>query len=182
MNYYAPPAPPSTRALTVTRWITVVVSALLTAVATLRVIQMHDNVEFLERYDGMASRASGDGKGLKGGSEAISHTETLIVVMYVTVAAIALLGVCALLTATGRQWTRVLCVVLMLGPMGVVVHGALDGGSNTMWGLVFLVPFVALMILWCLPAVSRGLAVKRSARARPAPHHPGPWQPRPPGW
>ncbi|MCT2582724.1 hypothetical protein [Actinophytocola gossypii] len=179
MYHHAPPAPPSTRMLTTTKWITVVVSVLLTAVATLRVVQMHDNVKLLERYDGVASRASGDGKGLKGGAEAIAYNETLIIVMYVTVAAIALLGVCALLTATGRQWPRVLCVLLMLGPMGVVVHGALEGGSNTMWGLVFLVPFLALMVLWCLPGVSRGLAVKRAARARPMPP-PAAWQPRHP--
>lgn len=163
-----PPPPPSTRTLTVAKWITFVVSVLLTGLAVLWVMQLHHNVEFLNRFDRMADAGSGDGKGLKGGADAIANAERNVIIGYVTLAAIALLGVFALIAGTGQQWARVLTAVLTLGPMGVVVYGAQEGGSNTMWALVFLIPFIALMVLWCLPGVSRGLAAKRAARTRPA--------------
>jgi hypothetical protein len=49
------------------------------------------------------------------------------------------------------------CVLLLLGPMGVIVWGVADDGSDALYALAFLVPFVALLVLWCLPGVSRGV-------------------------
>lgn len=57
-------------------------------------MQLNHNVEFLEGYDDLASRGSGDGAGLKGGaSEAIATAKTNVIIGYVTLAAIVLLGV-----------------------------------------------------------------------------------------
>lgn len=161
---YGPVPPLSTRTLTVAKWITVTVSVLLTGLAVLWVMQLRHNVEFLEGYKNLADRGSGDGQGLKGGEEAIAHAETSVLIGYVTLAAIVLLGICALIAGTGQQWARVLTAILTLGPMGVVVFGALEGGSNTMYALVFLIPFIGLLVLWCAPGVSRGIAAKRAAR------------------
>lgn len=152
----APVRPPSTRMLTVTKWITVVVSALLTGVAVLWVRGLHNSVKFLEAYK----------NALDDPAEAIANAERNVVIGYVTLAAIALIGVTALVAGFGQQWARVLCALLLLGPTGVIVWGVVDGGSDSLYALAFLVPFVTLLILWCLPGVSRGLATKRSARAR----------------
>lgn len=163
-----PPAygpPPSTRVLTVTKWITVVVSVLLTAVSVLWVMQLQHNVDFLEHYTDLADKGSGDGQGLKGGEDAIAKAETNVVIGFATLVAIALLGVFALLAGLGLRWARVLTAILTAGPMVVIVYGALDGGSETGFAFSFLVPFIALTVLWCLPGVTRAMTAKRARRA-----------------
>lgn len=148
----APVRPPSTRVLTVTKWITVSVSLLLTGVCVFWVRQLHINVEFIEHYDGVADFSD----------EAIPNAERNVVIGYVTTAAVALLGITALVAGFGQQWARVLCMLLLLGPMGVIVYGVASDGSDALYALAFLVPFIALFILWCLPGVSRGLAYKKA--------------------
>lgn len=152
--------------LTVAKWITVSLSLLLTAASVLWVIQLQHNVEFLEHYKGLADKGSGDGQGLKGGSEAIANAERNVLIGFSTLAAIALLGVFALLAGIGLRWARVLTTILTVGPMVVIVYGALEGGSKTAFAFSFLVPFIALTVLWCLPGVTRGMAVKRARRVR----------------
>jgi len=150
----APVRPPSTRMLTATKWITVSVSVLLTGLCVFWVRQLHVNVEFIKHY----SRA--------GFSEnAIPNAERYVLIGYVTTAAVALIAITALVAGFGQQWARVLCMLLLLGPMGVIVWGVASDGSDALYALAFLVPFIALFILWCLPGVSRGLATKKAARA-----------------
>jgi hypothetical protein len=84
-----------------------------------------------------------------------------VVIGYVTTAAVALIGITALVAGFGQQWARVLCALLLLGPMGVIVWGVASDGSDALYALAFLVPFVALFALW-LPGVSRGLAYKKA--------------------
>lgn len=164
-NGYGPVPPQSTRMLTVVKWVTVVLSALLTVACVFWVDAMHQKKEYLEQFKDLADRDSGDGKGLKGGEEAIASAEADIVIVTATLAAVALLGVMALLAGFGLRWAHVLTVFLTLGPMGVVVYGVVDGGSDSLYALVFLVPFIALTVLWCLPGTRRGMAVRRARRA-----------------
>jgi hypothetical protein len=37
-----------------------------------------------------------------------------------------------------------------------------------LYALVFLVPFILLTVLWCLPAIGRGMAARRARRAATA--------------
>ncbi|MDQ3785755.1 MAG: hypothetical protein M3422_00745 [Actinomycetota bacterium] len=148
----APVRPPSTRLLTVTAWITISVSVLLTGVCVFWVRQLRVNVEFIAHYDDVAGFSD----------DAIPNAERYVVIGYVTTAAVALIGVTALVAAFGQQWARVLCMLLLLGPMGVIVWGVASDGSDALYALAFLVPFVVLFVLWCLPGVSRGLADKKA--------------------
>ncbi len=158
MQVPAPPVPPpSTRLLTVTKWITVGVSVLLTGLAVLWVAQLHRNVDVLAAHGGL----------LDDREQSIARAETHVVIAYTTLVGIALIGVAALLAGTGQRWARVLCVLLLCGPMGVIVYGVVDGGDSALYALAFLVPFGALLLLWCLPGVSRGLAVIRARRRAP---------------
>ena len=167
-QWTAPPVqapPPSTRMLTTITWLTVVVSSLLTVAGVFWIRFLHDSLAFLEHYSAKADEASGDGKGLKGGTEAIASAEVNVVIGYSTVAAIVLLGVLALCAGAGVRWARVCTAILMAGPIGVVVYGVADGGSESLWALSLLTPFVTLAVLWCLPGVTRAMAVKRWRRA-----------------
>lgn len=159
------PPPPSTRMLTTVTWLTVVVSLLLTAAGVFWIRFLHHSLAFLEHYAAKADHASGDGKGLKGGAEAIASAEANVVIGYSTVAAIVLLGVLALCAGAGLAWARVCTAILMAGPIGVVVYGVADGGSDSLWALSLLTPFVTLAVLWCLPGVTRAMAVRRWRRA-----------------
>ncbi|GAB3434059.1 hypothetical protein [Actinophytocola sediminis] len=157
---YPPPGPPpSTRALTVVKWITFGVSVLLTGLAVFWVMGLRRKVEFLEAAERKSIPMAEP--------DFVASAEGQVVIAATTLGVIALLGVSALLTGLGLRAARVLCVLLTLGPIGVVVYGVVDGGSGDLWALVLLVPFLALMLLWCLPAVTRGLAVKRARRAAP---------------
>ena len=147
----APVRPPSTRLSTVTTWITVVVSVLLTVLCVFWVRQLQVNVAFIEHHDGVAGFSE----------EAVPNAERYVVIGYVTTAAVALIGVTALVAGFGVRWARVLCVLLLLGPMGVIVWGVADDGPDALYALAFLVPFIVLVVLWCLPGVSRGLAYKK---------------------
>jgi hypothetical protein len=147
-------APPSTRMLTVTKWITVGISVLLLGLGVLWVRQLHTNVKFLEAYRGA----------LDDPAKSLANAERNVLIGYVTLAAIALIGVTALVAGFGQQWARVVCMLLLIGPMGVIAYGAVDGGADSLYALAFLVPFIALLVLWGLPGVTRGLAVKRARR------------------
>jgi hypothetical protein len=150
--YPWPAPPPSTRALTVTKWLTVGLSTLLLGLGGVWIRQLHYNLEFLQRYEGY----------LDDPDAAYARAEQNIVIGYVTVAAIALLAICALCAGLGQRWARVLCVLLLLGPMGVIVYGVVDDGADSLYALAFLVPFGVLLVLWCLPAVTRGLMAKKT--------------------
>ena len=161
----APVRPPSTRMLTTITWLTVVVSLLLTVAGVFWIRFLHHSLAFLRHYAAKADHASGDGKGLKGGADAIAGAEANVVIGYSTVAAIVLLGVLALCAGAGWAWARACTAILMLGPVGVVIYGVADGGAETLWALSLTVPFVTLAVLWCLPGVTRAMAVKRRRRA-----------------
>lgn len=141
--------------LTVTKWITVSISVLLLGLGVLWIKQLHYNLEFLRRYD----RYHDDP------AATYARAEQNIVIGYVTLAAIALIGVTALVAGFGQQWARVLCMVLLTGPMGVIAYGVVDDGADALYALAFLVPFIALLVLWGTPGVTRGLAVKRARRS-----------------
>lgn len=156
VNYpQAPVRPPSTRMLTATKWITVSVSVLLIGLCVFWVRQLHINVEFIEHYSSAGAGFSED---------AIPNAERNVVIGYVTTAAVALIAITALVAGFGQQWARVLCMILLLGPMGVIVWGVASDSPDALYALAFLVPFIALLILWCLPGVSRGIAYKRARR------------------
>jgi len=140
--------------LTVIKWVTVGVSVLLTGLAAMWVVQLNANVDFAKNYAGM----------LDDPAKSLATAERNVVIGYVTLAAIALIGVTALLAGLGQQWARVLCTVLLLGPMGVIVYGVVSDGPEALFVLAFLVPFATLLVLWCLPGVSRGLRHKKAAR------------------
>lgn len=114
----------------------------------------------------VAGANSGDGKGLKGGADAIAKWEFLAALQWVTLVAVVLIGVFAVLAGIGWAWARVVCTILMVFPAAVVVFGAIDSGPRGMWGLVFVLPFVALITLWWLPGTSRGLKAKKAASVR----------------
>jgi hypothetical protein len=155
-----PPVRPSTRTLTATKWISVGMVVLLLPLMALWIWQGHRNLEFLRAVAGTAEANSGDGKGLKGGAEAIAKWETLIVLQYATAGAVVLIGILALLAGAGMAWARVLCTILILGPIGVIVYGVIDSGPEGLYGLAFLVPFILMQVLWWLPGTTRGLRVK----------------------
>jgi hypothetical protein len=141
--------------LTVTKWITVGISVLLLGLGVLWVRQLHTNVKFLEAYRGV----------LDDPAKSLANAERNVLIGYGTLAAIALIGITALVAGFGQRWARVVCMLLLIGPMGVIAYGAVDGGADSLYALAFLVPFIALLVLWGLPGVTRGLAVKRARRS-----------------
>ena len=149
--------------LTTTKWITVGIVVLLIPLMVLWIRHGHRILEGLRSLAGRAAGAgSGDGKGLKGGAEAIAWWEFLVVVEWATLCAVVLLGICAFLAGAGQPWARIGCTILMVFPIGVIIFGVIDSGPRGMWGLVFLVPFIALVVLWWLPGTSRALHAKQS--------------------
>jgi hypothetical protein len=112
----------------------------------------------------VAGTNSGDGKGLKGGAEGMEKWEFLIALQWVTLVAIVLIGLFAVLAGFGSSWARIVCTVLIVFPAAVVVFGAVDSGPKGMWGLVFVLPFAALVTLWWLPGTSRALKARKARR------------------
>jgi hypothetical protein len=139
-------------------------------------MQGYDNLDDLRSLSRrMAGANSGDGKGLKGGAEAMAWWEFLIVLQWATLAAVVLIGFFALLAGIGQSWPRVVCTVLIVFPIAVIIFGVIDSGAYGLWGLVFLVPFLALTVLWWLPGTSRGLRAKvalRTPLVLAPPHYP----------
>jgi hypothetical protein len=157
---------PSTRMLTATKWTTIGIVVLLIPLMGLWLMQGYENLNDLRSLSARVAGAnSGDGLGLKGGDEAIAHWEFLVVLQWATLAAVVLIGIFAFLAGTGQSWARILCTVLIVFPIGIVIFGVIDSGPRGMWGLVFLVPFIALVVLWWLPGTSRGMRARRSMRA-----------------
>jgi hypothetical protein len=148
--------------LTTTKWITVGIVVLLIPLMILWVMNGYRNLSGLRKLSGRVAGAnSGDGLGLKGGAEAIAWWEFLVIVQWVTLGAVVLLGIVALLAGTGRSWARILTTVLIVFPIGVIIFGVIDSGPKGLWGLVFLVPFGVLAVLWWLPGTTRGMRARR---------------------
>jgi hypothetical protein len=155
--------------LTATKWTTVGIVVLLIPLMGLWIMQGYRNLNGFRRLSGRVAGAnSGDGLGLKGGAEAIAKWEFLIVLQWATLVAVVLLGIFALLAGAGQSWARILCTVLTVFPVAVIIFGVIDGGPRGLWGLVFLVPFFALVVLWWLPGTSRGIRAKVDMRRSPA--------------
>lgn len=174
---YPPQGTPSTRTLTVTKWVTVSIVVLLTPLMVLWVMQGQHNLDSLRELSArVAGDNSGDGQGLKGGAEAIEHWEMLVVLQYAMAAAVILLGVFALLAGAGQSWARVMCAILTIVLVGAVVWGVIDSGEEGLWGLVFTVPFFVLFVLWLLPGTSRGIRAKVARRMPAAPVPPQGWR------
>lgn len=171
-----PPAPPrSTRSLTVTKWVSVGLAILLLPLMVLWLMQGLDNLDDLRKLSALAAGdGSGDGKGLKGGDEAIAWWEFLVVLQSVTLGVVVLIGILALIAGAGKAWARVLCTIMIFFPIGVIIFGVIDSGSEGLYGLVFLVPFIVMLVLWWLPGTSRGLRAKAAARAPHPPMAPQP--------
>jgi hypothetical protein len=157
---------PSTWMLTVAKWVTVGIVGLLIPLIILWIMHGYKNLEGLRRLSArVAGVNSGDGKGLKGGAEAIAWWEFLIVLEWATLAAVVLIGIFAFLAGVGQSWARIVCTVLMVFPVAVIIFGVIDSGPDGLWGLIFLVPFIALVVLWWLPGTSRGLKAKAGVSA-----------------
>jgi hypothetical protein len=145
--------------LTTTKWLTVGIVVLLIPLMALWLMNGYANIRGLRALSGRVAGAnSGDGKGLKGGAEAIAWLEFLVLVQWATLVAVVLLGIFAFLAGAGLSWARVVCTALIVFPIAVIVFGVIDSGPRGMWGLVFLVPFLVLVVLWWLPGTSRGIS------------------------
>jgi hypothetical protein len=152
--------------LTATKWTTVGIVVLLIPLIALWIMNGYKNLKMLRSLSARVAGAnSGDGLGLKGGDEAIAWWEFLVVLQWATLVAVVLLGIFALLAGTGQSWARILCTVLIIFPIGIIIFGVIDSGPRGLWGLVFLVPFFALAVLWWLPGTSRGMRAKVGMRA-----------------
>jgi hypothetical protein len=158
---------PSTRTLTTIKWITFGVVVLMLPLMVLLLMQGYKNLEFLRSYANLADAGSGDGKGLKGGDEAIAWWRFLIALEWATLGAVALLGIFAFVAGAGRSWARAVCTVLIVFPVAVIIFGVIDSGEEGLWGLVFLVPFLAAGVLWWLPRTSGGLRARAARRPVP---------------
>jgi hypothetical protein len=166
-----PQPKPSTRMLTAAKWTTVSIVVLLIPLMALWLMQGYENLNDLRSLSARAAGAnSGDGLGLKGGDEAIAHWEFLVVLQWATLVAVVLIGISAYLAGTGQSWARVVCTVLIVFPIGIVIFGVVDSGARGLWGLVFLVPFFALVVLWWLPGTSRGIRAKVDSRVAASQH------------
>lgn len=169
MQPLAPKA--STRMLTATKWSTVGIVVLLIPLMGLWLMNGYENIRDLRSLSArVAGVNSGDGKGLKGGAEAIAWWEFLVLVQWATLVAVVLLGIFAFLAGGGLSWARAVCTVLIVFPIAVIVFGVIDSGPRGLWGLVFLVPFFVLVVLWWLPGTSRGIRAKGAVRSRPSVH------------
>jgi hypothetical protein len=162
-----PPRPtPSTRMLTASKWTTVGIVVLLIPLMGLWIMNGYKTVEGLRALSGrVAGSNSGDGMGLKGGAAAIAKSEFLLVVKWATLVAVVLIGFAALFASAGQSWARISCTVLIVSVIGVFIWGVIDSGPRGLWGLVFLVPFFVLVVLWWLPGTSRGMRARQSLRA-----------------
>lgn len=158
--------------LTATKWTTVGIVVLLIPLMILWIMQGYRNLEFLRTFAARAAGNSGDGQGLKGGADAIAKWEFLIPLQWATLGAVVLIGISALLAGPARSWARVVCSILMVFPIAVIIFGVIDGGSDGLWGLVFLVPFFVLVLMWWLPGTSRGLRAKVARQPPPVPPAP----------
>jgi hypothetical protein len=160
-----PPSPrpaASTRSLTAAKWTTAGIMALLIPLVILSIGHLQGNIAGLKRLGArVAGENSGDGQGLKGGAEAIAGLEVLIVVQWFTLGAVVLLAVLAFVAGAGQAWARIVLTVLVAFPVFVVVQNVVEGGSDALWGLVFLVPFAVLLWMWWLPTTTRGMRAKR---------------------
>lgn len=161
--------PPSTRPLTAAKWTTFGIALLLLPLMGLWVRHGYDVLEDLRKLSALADTDSGDGKGLKGGDEAIAWWEFLVIVEWATLVAVVLLAIVAFVAGTGKAWARGVCTFLLLFPIGVIIFGVIDSGPDGLWGAAFLVPFGVLFALWWRPATTRAMRVK--ARKNPWPHH-----------
>jgi hypothetical protein len=152
--------------LTATKWTTVGTVVLLIPLMALWIMNGYKNLEGLRKLSGrVAGSNSGDGMGLKGGAEAIAKWEILVVVQWAALVVVVLLGIAALLAGAGRSWARILCTALIVSLIGVITWGVIDSGPRGLWGLVFLVPFFVLAVLWWLPGTSGGMRAKAGMRA-----------------
>ncbi len=171
--WYPPDQPPastsSTRLLTTTKWLTAGIVVLLIPLMALWLMNGYANIRGLRALSGRVAGAnSGDGKGLKGGAEAIAWLEFLVLVQWATLVAVVLLGIFAFLAGAGLSWARVVCTVLIVFPIAVIVFGVIDSGPRGLWGLVLLIPFFVLVVLWWLPGTSRGIRTEVAVRSRPS--------------
>jgi hypothetical protein len=157
--------------LTATKWTTVGIVVLLIPLMGLWLMQGYENLNDLRSLSTRVAGAnSRDGLGLKGGDEAIAHWEFLVILQWATLVAVVLIGIFAFLAGAGQSWARILCTVLIVFPIGIVIFGVIDSGARGLWGLVFLVPFFALVVLWWLPGTSRGIRAKVVARVTASQH------------
>jgi len=157
--------------LTMTKWLTVGIVVLLIPLMGLWLMNGYGKIRGMRALSGRVAGAnSGDGKGLKGGAEAIAWLEFLVLVQWVTLVAVVLLGIFAFLAGAGLSWARVVCTVLMAFPIAVIVFGVIDSGPKGLWGLVFLIPFFVFLVLWWLPGTSLGIKAKVAVRSRLSAH------------
>lgn len=90
-GHWPPPAPPpSTRGLTVAKWVTVGVVLLLMPLMGLWIRHGYSVIDGLRRLGAIADAESGDDKGLKGGADAIAWWEFLVIVEWATLVVVVL--------------------------------------------------------------------------------------------
>jgi hypothetical protein len=146
--------------LSVIKWITI---GIVVPLILLRIQRIEGAYIMLEIDRLIASKVVGfgsvDGVTVNGSEEHVvaaanAWWKFLIILQWATLGAVALSGVFAFLAGLRKPWARIACTVLMLGSSaGLVV----DAANTNLRGLIVIVPFLALVVLWWLPETSRGL-------------------------
>ncbi len=165
----ASPAAPSTM-LAVIRWTTVGFALLLILLMTQRITVAFIGLEIDRLMTSMViGVGSVDGATVNASEGHVAAAarawwEFLIALQWVTLGAVALSGIFAFLAGPRKPWARAACTVLMLGSsVGFVV----DAVNTNLRGMIVIVPFLTLVVLWWLPETSRGLSPMSRSIGRP---------------
>jgi hypothetical protein len=142
------PAAPSTRMLTATKWITMGITVLWIPLMIDWIARTYSALENIRRITTEIT-------GLRAAETSIARLEVAIVLLWATLGAVALIGIAAFLAGAGKSWARTVCTVLTIFPVAAIIQDAIR--AIAWWGLILLVPFLVLVVLWWLPGTSRGI-------------------------
>jgi hypothetical protein len=142
------PAAPSTRMLTATKWTTMGIMALWIPLTIDGIVGVYSALEHIRRIGAEITGPSAV-------EASIARLEVVIVLLWATLGAVVLIGIAAFLAEPGKAWARIVCTVLTIFPVAAITQDAI---RSTVWLLlIFLVPFLVLVVLWWLPGTSRGI-------------------------
>ena len=142
------PAAPTTRMLTATKWITMGITVLWIPFMIEWIARTYSALENIRRITTEIT-------GLRAAEASIARLEVVIVLLWATLGAVVLIGIAAFLAGAGKSWARTVCTVLTIFPVAAIIQDAIR--AIAWWGLILLVPFLVLVVLWWLPGTSRGI-------------------------